>query len=211
MNTAELRQAEIDQAEKVADAAAVAAANPLSRTTVAASTKLIAELQHDDARGAVLEPVADVAAIASDSELAAVLNADVVLAGLTLRTSIPEWIATGWQAEADGQAAILKETAPALSINASLSADERKALAAYPVNGHTPQAIAMHNARRLEYDVQGALGLLLVDAATARDVPAALSAIERQHAERVRSIAREAFFAGCQAARVAIGKALAGK
>lgn len=211
MNTADLRQSEIDQAEAMADRAAIDNAMSLSRSTIAVSSALIATLQKDEGRGAVLEPAADVAEIATDPALASVLNADVVMAGLKIRTAIPEWIAQGWQAEADGQAAISKERSPGMIINASLSVDERRALGFYPVNGHQPNAIAKHLSGRLEYDVQGALGTLLVDAATARDVPAALSEIERQHAERARTIARESFFAGCQAARIAIGNAISGK
>lgn len=211
MNTAELRQQEIDQAELQADAAATAQRNVLSKSTVAVAAAIIAALQVDQKRGAVIEPATDLSDLTNNPDLSEDLAHDLLAAGLWLRTEIPQWIAAGWQAEADGQTEILSTTAPAITLNASLTPAETRALSGYPVQGHDSMAIAAHLVNVLEYEAQGALGQLLSDAATAKDVPAALDEVQRQHSERVRTIAREAFFAGCQCARLEIGNALAGK
>ena len=183
-----------------ADAAGRAA---LSKTTIAAATKIITAIQPNKGRGAIAEPAEDLADIRGDSMLRLTLRRDCDLAEQTAFIFIRDAILLGYRTEAE-----LTLLAGG-KVTVTLTETDRRELAGYPVLGLTAGEIAADLAWKLRVEANRALGQSVTAQSDPTKVPSALGAVAAAHGGRLGVAVTEAYYAGTQCASIEFGQAIA--
>lgn len=210
MSYAELAERESIEANALAEAAAASARGTLTNAVTAAAKAALSAVIQDDGRG-LSEPASDIAAIRIDYRLQFALSASVHSARQDALRSIQGAIVAGYRTDGEGRARELVGASDGLTATFTMTDLDAHALSGYPIQGHPPEDIADHLSKLLRYALDGALAQPLAAAgADLSAIPAAIGEVTRLHGERVGNAVREAYFAGVQAATLALGKALTG-
>lgn len=197
----EKEKAEADAIAKHASIAAHGVVTPVLVTTARLSAAAVAS---DD-------PVTATRKLRSDPDL---LRAIDVTARLSVEQSfkaITDAILSGYEDDAHWRGDALTAEAPAAKITLTIDHEDKAKLRAYPIQGHTPAEVAEYLTKQLRYGIDGALSVPLSKKTDPQAIPAALGEVSQMHADRVGNAAREAYFAGVQAATQDLAMALTGK
>ena len=207
MDLATLQNDEAEAQAQLQEDAAQAAQGAISRATLAAASQALDTVAADVGRGSIGEPAADLRDLRADPALRRALEADLEAEAVRLSDAVVRWIASGWLAEAEGQAEILR--GQSLEVEISLTDADRADLQTFPVQGYAPAEIVGNLVYTLRRDFLGALGRGISQAKTPGGIVVPLAQVSADHASRCGRAAGECFLAGTQAARIGIGAELA--
>ena len=193
--------AEQSQAARLTAAARQASSGAVSGTLAVAAARAIASVQGDGGGGAIGEPVADLRRLRTDTAVMRALADDrrVAVSQALLLIADARWM---------GYRIGLESRSRGLPVTTSATAEDRAALAGYPIQGFTSAEIAADLGNALDRGVTQALSAPLTGTFSVATVPAALQAVSLAHAERVALAVDEAHAAGIGAAVREIGRAL---
>ncbi len=200
-----LKRREEAEAEQLSETAQRAGAGAISKTTVAAAVAVIRAVQPDRHRGAIGEPAADLRDVRNDPALIRAMANDMRVAQQQAFILLRDALIVGYRTEANGT------KLDGASVIVTIDDEDRAALTGYPVLGFTVFEHASDLAWRLRMDLLGVLGQPLTGQIDPTKIPSAMGEAAAAHGKRLGGGVSEAYFAGVQAAGIALGQALVGR
>ncbi len=210
MSLEALRLQEAAEAEILAARARIIGGAALSAATMAVAVSALASVSALSGGGIIGEPAADLRVLRIDTRLMQALGVDRMRAEAAAMTEILGALKAGYRTEAVGRAAAIEAQTKGLAIVVTITPEDLAALVDYPIQGHSPREVARHLVVLLVHGVDGALAAPLTGAIDPLVIPAALGDVARLHGDRLAAAAKEAYFAGTQAAERAVRAALVG-
>ncbi len=199
---------EAAEERRLEDHALAASRSVISATTATIATLIIAKLKANDGRGTIGEPAADLRALRSNGQLITALQKDMRLGQSQANLFLSDALFVGYSHGLENRTKPLESDQ--LKFTISITDQDRKDLADYPILGFTAQETAGLLMRRLEEDINRILAAPLTAELEPATVPQNLAVAAESHAQRVASSVGEAYAAGVQAAVREIKRVLIG-
>ena len=196
------KRREDEESQRLGVQAQASGYTALSRTTIAAATQIIAAVQPNQGRGAIAEPSEDLATLRASGMLRLTLRRDCELAEQSAFIFIRDALILGYRTEAE------LTSIGGGTITVTLTDEDRRELAGYPVLGLSPSEMAYDLAYKLRLEANRALGQSITAQADPTKIPSALGAVSAAHGARLGLAVTEAYYAGTQAASIALGQAI---
>ena len=173
------KRREDEESQRLGVQAQASGYTALSRTTIAAATQIIAAVQPNQGRGAIAEPSEDLATLRASGMLRLTLRRDCELAEQSAFIFIRDALILGYRTEAE------LTSIGGGTITVTLTDEDRRELAGYPVLGLSPSEMAYDLAYKLRLEANRALGQSITAQADPTKIPSALGAVSAAHGARL--------------------------